>query len=309
MCLYYVSTWIFQKASWLHLYINVVQFYLFNNWAVKPVPSFELVWRKKTNTPPLLQGLDYESAKQRILVIAVNNEAPYMLAPHSQQLSQSTSSVTVHVQDLDEGPVFKPCQLRLDVKECEEIGTSIGRYLAEDPETGNSEGIRYETCYLLVYWEYITGRVSEGGNSCWCCIYICVCVRACTHVKCIWIHVSIYVPVHIHVCVYLRSLNKQIILDSYRIPPGQCNWISIDERTGEVRTIKVLDRDVGEMRRGQCNITVLAVDRSEYWMLPVLFVVCNRCLCANLVWEQLYWFRPEAHLVHCLVFGIALSSA
>lgn len=68
-----------------------------------------------------------------------------MLAPHSQQLSQSTSSVTVHVQDLDEGPVFKPCQLRLDVKECEEIGTSIGRYLAEDPETGNSEGIRYET--------------------------------------------------------------------------------------------------------------------------------------------------------------------
>lgn len=68
-----------------------------------------------------------------------------MLAPHSQQLSQSTCSVTVHVMDLDEGPVFKPCLLRLDVKECEEIGTSIGRYIAEDPETGNSEGIWYET--------------------------------------------------------------------------------------------------------------------------------------------------------------------
>lgn len=68
-----------------------------------------------------------------------------MLVPHSQQVSQSTSSVTVHVMDVDEGPVFKPCLLRIDVKECEDIGTSIGRYVAEDPETGNSEGIWYET--------------------------------------------------------------------------------------------------------------------------------------------------------------------
>ncbi|XP_075272373.1 desmocollin-2 isoform X2 [Opisthocomus hoazin] len=154
--------------------------------------SFEITTDKNTNEGILcvVKGLDYESAKQRILVIAVNNEAPYMLAPHSQQLSQSTCSVTVHILDVDEGPVFKPCFLRLEVKECEEIGTNIGRYVAEDPETGNSEGI------------------------------------------------------------------------CYRIPPGQCNWISIDEKSGEVRTVKVLDRDVGEMRRGQCNITVLAIDRN-----------------------------------------------
>uniref|UniRef100_A0A8C3PL90 Cadherin domain-containing protein n=1 Tax=Calidris pygmaea TaxID=425635 RepID=A0A8C3PL90_9CHAR len=109
--------------------------------------SFEITTDKNTNEGVLcvVKGLDYEAAKQRILVIAVNNEAPYMLAPHSQQLSQSTSSVTVHVLDMDEGPVFKPCHLRIDVKECEDIGTSIGRYVAEDPETGNSEGIWYET--------------------------------------------------------------------------------------------------------------------------------------------------------------------
>ncbi|KFO76749.1 Desmocollin-1, partial [Cuculus canorus] len=154
--------------------------------------SFEITTDKNTNEGILcvVKGLDYESAKQRILVIAVNNDAPYMLAPHSQQVSQSTSSVTVNVLDMDEGPVFKPCHLLLEVKECEDIGTSIGRYLAEDPETGNSEGI------------------------------------------------------------------------CYRIPPGQCNWISIDEKSGEVRTVKVLDRDIGEMRRGQCNITVLAIDRN-----------------------------------------------
>uniref|UniRef100_A0A663MI56 Cadherin domain-containing protein n=1 Tax=Athene cunicularia TaxID=194338 RepID=A0A663MI56_ATHCN len=155
--------------------------------------SFEITTDKNTNEGILcvVKGLDYESAKQRVLVIAVNNEAPYMLAPHSQQLSQSTSSVTVHVLDVDEGPVFKPCQLRLDVKECEEIGTSIGRYVAEDPETGNSEGIRYET-------------------------------------------------------VLPTSL-----------------FGAIDENSGEIRTVKVLDRDVPEMRQGQCDISVLAIDRSD----------------------------------------------
>ncbi|OPJ83401.1 desmocollin-1 isoform X1 [Patagioenas fasciata] len=154
--------------------------------------SFEITTDRNTNEGVLcvVKGLDYETAKQRVLVIAVNNEAPYMLAPHSQQVSQSTSSVTVYVIDVDEGPVFKPCLLRIDVKECEDIGTSIGRYVAEDPETGNSEGI------------------------------------------------------------------------CYRIAPGQCNWISIDEKSGEVRTIRVLDRDVAEMRQGQCNITVLAIDRN-----------------------------------------------
>ena len=87
-----------------------------------------------------------------------------MLAPHSQQLSQSTSSVTVHVLDVDEGPVFKPCRLRLDVKECEEIGTSIGRYLAEDPETGNSEGIRYETMLSTSLFGVQHGRDMGRGK-------------------------------------------------------------------------------------------------------------------------------------------------
>ncbi|XP_068788528.1 desmocollin-1 isoform X1 [Struthio camelus] len=154
--------------------------------------SFEITTDRNTNEGVLcvVKGLDYENSRQRILVITVNNEAPYVLAPHSRQLAQSTSTVTVKVIDVDEGPVFKPCFLSLEVKECEQMGTHIGRYLAEDPETGNGEDI------------------------------------------------------------------------CYRIAPGQCNWINIGEKTGEIRTSKVLDRDVGEMRRGQCNITVLAIDRN-----------------------------------------------
>lgn len=87
-----------------------------------------------------------------------------MLAPHSQQLSQSTSSVIVNVLDVDEGPVFKPCHLRIDVKECEDIGTNIGRYVAEDPETGNSEGIWYETTLSTTFFGIQCGRDMGRGK-------------------------------------------------------------------------------------------------------------------------------------------------
>lgn len=61
--------------------------------------------------------------------------------------------------------MFKPCLLPLDVKECEDIGTAIGRYVAEDPETGNSEGIRYETTLFTgVFFEFSMGGIREGGN-------------------------------------------------------------------------------------------------------------------------------------------------
>lgn len=126
----------------------------------------------------LFQGLDYENAKQRILVIAVNNEAPYMLAPHSQQVVQSTCTVTVNVLDIDEGPVFKPCFFRMDASECDDIGTNIGKYLAEDPETGNSEGIWYETVLSDSLFGVKQGGVWEGG------MFMCVCkyMHLCRHV-------------------------------------------------------------------------------------------------------------------------------
>lgn len=145
----------------------------------------------------VFQGLDYENAKQRILVIAVNNEAPYMLAPHSQQVVQSTCTVTVNVLDIDEGPVFKPCFFRMYASECDDIGTNIGKYLAEDPETGNSEGIWYETLFSTSLFGVKQGGVWEGGIS--MCVYICKYMHLCRRV-CVYIN--------IHTCVYLRSLAK-----------------------------------------------------------------------------------------------------
>uniref|UniRef100_A0A8C4Y1C1 Cadherin domain-containing protein n=1 Tax=Gopherus evgoodei TaxID=1825980 RepID=A0A8C4Y1C1_9SAUR len=101
----------------------------------------------------------------------------------------STCTVRVNILDDDEGPVFKPCLLPITIDGCAAVGTAVGKYLAEDPETGNSEGIRY------------------------------------------------------------------------RIAPGQSNWITIDENSGELRIAKLFGNDlIGR----QCNITVLAVDQSEY---------------------------------------------
>ncbi|XP_054841471.1 desmocollin-1-like isoform X2 [Eublepharis macularius] len=89
------------------------------------------------------KGLDYEKTKERRLEIIVNNEEPYVLAPNSRAVSQGSCVVVVKVRDVDEGPVFDPCVYFLNIKECLPGGTLVGQYPAKDPETGNSEDIRY----------------------------------------------------------------------------------------------------------------------------------------------------------------------
>ncbi|XP_061453671.1 desmocollin-2-like isoform X2 [Rhineura floridana] len=107
--------------------------------------AFKIIKNPDSNTGTLCieKGLDYEKTKERRLEIVVNNEAPYILAPNSRAISTSTCVVVVKVRDIDEGPVFDPCVYILNIKECLEAGTVVGQYLARDPETGNSEGIRY----------------------------------------------------------------------------------------------------------------------------------------------------------------------
>uniref|UniRef100_A0A8D0BYX9 Cadherin domain-containing protein n=1 Tax=Salvator merianae TaxID=96440 RepID=A0A8D0BYX9_SALMN len=121
--------------------------------------AFKIETNKDTNTGTICieKGLDYEKTKERRLEIVVNNEAPYLLAPNSRPLPTSTCIVVVKVRDLDEGPVFDPCVLVLNVKECLDPGTLVGHYLAKDPETGNSEGIRYgllnDPCNWITFGE------------------------------------------------------------------------------------------------------------------------------------------------------------
>ncbi|XP_070603792.1 desmocollin-2-like isoform X2 [Erythrolamprus reginae] len=107
--------------------------------------SFKIETNRDSNTGTLCikKGLDYEKTKERRLEIVVNNEAPYALAPNSGPISTSTCVVVVKVRDVDEGPEFHPKIYIVDVKECLKAATVVGHYSASDPETGNSEDIRY----------------------------------------------------------------------------------------------------------------------------------------------------------------------
>nr|XP_006127264.1 desmocollin-1 isoform X1 [Pelodiscus sinensis] len=153
---------------------------------------FAITTDKRTNEGILcvVKGLDYEISQLKILEITVANEIPYIMVPYSSSLAKGICTVRVIVQDVDEGPVFKPCLLRITIDGCAKGETVVGKYLAEDPETGNSDGI------------------------------------------------------------------------SYRIPPEQCKWLSINENSGELRTVTLLDRDQQDMTNKQCNISVIAIDRS-----------------------------------------------
>ncbi|XP_063155293.1 desmocollin-2-like isoform X2 [Candoia aspera] len=108
--------------------------------------AFKIEMNKDSNIGTLCieKGLDYEKNKERRLEIVVNNEAPYALAPNSGPISTSTCIVVVKVQDVDEGPEFNPMIYILNIKECLKAGTVVGHYSASDPETRNSEDIRYK---------------------------------------------------------------------------------------------------------------------------------------------------------------------
>ncbi|XP_063153324.1 desmocollin-2-like [Candoia aspera] len=90
-----------------------------------------------------LKGLDYEKSHERRLEIVINNEAPYVPPPNSRALPTSMASVVVRIKDQDEGPVFESCEYILYIKEPLLVGTVVGNYQANDPETGNNGNLSY----------------------------------------------------------------------------------------------------------------------------------------------------------------------
>lgn len=95
------------------------------------------------------QGLDYEKVRERRLEIVANNEVPYDPASNARGLSMNTATVIIKIRNEDEGPVFDPCEYILHIKECLPRGTVVGNYQARDPETENSEGMRYKFISLV----------------------------------------------------------------------------------------------------------------------------------------------------------------
>lgn len=86
-----------------------------------------------------LQGLDFEKTPVVKLEITARNAVP-LVGTDAAWLSVP---LELTVGDEDEGPEFNPTVLYLKVKENVPNGTVIGTYKALDPETKNSNGIKY----------------------------------------------------------------------------------------------------------------------------------------------------------------------
>uniref|UniRef100_A0A2K6GIB1 Cadherin 3 n=1 Tax=Propithecus coquereli TaxID=379532 RepID=A0A2K6GIB1_PROCO len=75
------------------------------------------------------KGLDFEATNQHTLYVAVTNEAPFVV-----KLPTSTATVVVHVEDVNEAPVFVPPSKVIEVQEGISTGEAVCVYTAQDPD-------------------------------------------------------------------------------------------------------------------------------------------------------------------------------
>ncbi|GAB1301472.1 Desmocollin-2 [Apodemus speciosus] len=106
--------------------------------------NFKIETDPKTNEGVLcvIKPLDHEERQQVTLQIGVANEAPYTREASSKS-PVSTATVTVTVTNQDEGPECIPSTQTVRIRENAPVGTTNDGYKAYDPETRNSNGIRY----------------------------------------------------------------------------------------------------------------------------------------------------------------------
>ena len=76
------------------------------------------------------------------LQIGVVNEAPYSNEASSRS-AMSTATITVNVQNQDEGPECSPVLQTVRIKENTQLRTPSNGYKAYDPEARSSRGIKY----------------------------------------------------------------------------------------------------------------------------------------------------------------------
>ncbi|XP_055994238.1 desmocollin-3 isoform X1 [Sorex fumeus] len=124
---------------------------------------FKISTDKETNEGVLyiVKPLNYEENHQVMLEIGVINEAPFT-RDVLRTTTMNRASVTVHVRDQDEGPECSPAVQFVRIKENSEVGQKINVYKAYDPETKNSNGLRYKKLHDPKGWitiEEATGSI------------------------------------------------------------------------------------------------------------------------------------------------------
>ncbi|XP_045299255.1 cadherin-1 [Leopardus geoffroyi] len=93
------------------------------------------------------KGLDFETKRQYILYVAVENVSPFEVI-----LSTSTATVTVDVEDVNEAPIFVPLQKEVHIPEDFGVGLEITSYTAEDPDQFMEQRITYRIWRDAANW-------------------------------------------------------------------------------------------------------------------------------------------------------------
>ncbi|XP_073911866.1 cadherin-3 isoform X2 [Castor canadensis] len=75
------------------------------------------------------KGLDFETQNQHTLYIEVTNETPFVV-----KLPTSTATIVVHVEDVNEAPVFVPPSKVIEAQEGISVGEAVCIYTAQDPD-------------------------------------------------------------------------------------------------------------------------------------------------------------------------------
>ena len=82
------------------------------------------------------QGLDFETATKHTLLVAVENEVPFV-----NQLATSTATVVVTVNDVNEPPIFDPQEKLVSKKENLAVDSTVVQYTAHDPDTARQQKV------------------------------------------------------------------------------------------------------------------------------------------------------------------------
>ncbi|PIO24846.1 hypothetical protein AB205_0151140, partial [Aquarana catesbeiana] len=109
-----------------------------------------------------IKGLDFETRKQFVLQITVENEEPF-----SVPLPTSTATVTINVEDVNEAPFFVPAVSREAVLENLPRGDKIIALVAQDPDKQQNQKLRYKIGNDPAKWVSVngdTGIVTGNGN-------------------------------------------------------------------------------------------------------------------------------------------------
>ncbi|KAM5262716.1 cadherin-3 [Ctenodactylus gundi] len=106
------------------------------------------------------KGLDFEAQNKYTLYVEVANETPFAV-----KLPTSTATVVVHVEDVNEAPVFVPPSKVIEVQEGVSLGEHVCTYTAQDPDKQNQK-ISYHILQDPAGWVAVdpdSGQVTAAG--------------------------------------------------------------------------------------------------------------------------------------------------